>query len=285
MVNASRSQSALAPSRCNWPMIVPRDLTFCSQTRDRNLSRPMSRREGSPFLAISRSVTICVAIPAWSVPGCQRVSSPFIRCQRTRISCSVLLKAWPMCKLPVTFGGGIITEKAGCPGLALAPAAKALASSQSFEIRASASAGVKFFSMGIAGILLSWTCFSGSREKGQALGTAELRSAGSILKGASHGSTRPLIFILAHILPPEASTAGSGRYGSRPCWHRRRRAGAQCPPRWLLWVGLDRPVQPGGEVNQAFRRFHPGQRADLIQHRIQHLGVRGRDLQQKVEAA
>jgi hypothetical protein len=88
-------------------------------------------------------------MPAWSVPGCHSVSSPRIRCQRVRMSCSVLLKAWPMCREPVTFGGGIITEKAGWPGLALAPAAKALASSHSFEIRASASAALKVFSIGI----------------------------------------------------------------------------------------------------------------------------------------
>ena len=55
-----------------------------------------------------------------------------------------------MCKDPVTFGGGIMTENAGWPGLALAPAAKALASSHLAEIRASASAGEKVFSIGIA---------------------------------------------------------------------------------------------------------------------------------------
>ena len=56
MVNASRDQSQLAPSRFNCPMMVPLDLIFCCQTRSRNFSRPISRRVGSRFSAISRSV-------------------------------------------------------------------------------------------------------------------------------------------------------------------------------------------------------------------------------------
>ena len=54
-----------------------------------------------------------------------------------------------MCSDPVTFGGGIITENAGCPGFAFAPAAKTFRSSQSFEMRASASAALKVFSIGM----------------------------------------------------------------------------------------------------------------------------------------
>ena len=130
MVKASRDQSQEAPRRFSWPMMVPRDVIFCCQTRERKASRPISRRVGSPLAAISRSVTICVAMPAWSVPGCQSVSNPCMRFQRTRMSCSVLLKAWPMCNEPVTLGGGIMIEKGALPGLALAPAAKAPASSQ-----------------------------------------------------------------------------------------------------------------------------------------------------------
>ena len=112
-------------------MMVPRLLCFCCQTRSTKASRPISSRVGSPFAAISRSVTIWVAMPAWSVPGCQRVSWPRIRCQRTRMSCSVLLKACPMCSEPVTLGGGITTEKCGAPVLALAPARKHRPSSHS----------------------------------------------------------------------------------------------------------------------------------------------------------
>ena len=49
-------------------------------------------------------------MPAWSVPGSQSVLNPLIRRQRTRTSCIVWLRAWPMCSMPVTFGGGITTE-------------------------------------------------------------------------------------------------------------------------------------------------------------------------------
>src|ERR1700678_1462087 len=45
-------------------------------------------------------------MPAWSVPGSQRVGSPFMRCQRVRMSISVWLSMWPMCRRPVTLGGG-----------------------------------------------------------------------------------------------------------------------------------------------------------------------------------
>ncbi len=47
------------------------------------------------------------AMPAWSVPGCHSTSLPRIRSNRHRMSCSVLLSAWPMCSEPVTFGGGM----------------------------------------------------------------------------------------------------------------------------------------------------------------------------------
>jgi hypothetical protein len=47
-----------------------------------------------------------------------------------RISCSVLFSAWPMCREPVTFGGGITMVKASAPSLAPAPALKASAFSQ-----------------------------------------------------------------------------------------------------------------------------------------------------------
>lgn len=50
-------------------------------------------------------------------------------------------------------------------------------------------------------------------------------------------------------------------------------------------LGSHRAVEAGREVNQAFRRLHTGQRADLVQNGIQHLGVRCRDLQKKIEAA
>src|SRR5438045_6961265 len=66
-----------------------------------------------PWRARSRSTTICVAIPAWSVPGSQSVLNPLMRFQRTMMSCSVMTSAWPMCSRPVTFGGGMTIENFG----------------------------------------------------------------------------------------------------------------------------------------------------------------------------
>src|SRR5712672_4364935 len=45
-------------------------------------------------------------MPAWSVPGIQTARSPSMRCQRVRMSISVWLSMWPMCRRPVTLGGG-----------------------------------------------------------------------------------------------------------------------------------------------------------------------------------
>ncbi len=81
--------------------------------RSRNASRPISWRE-VPSATSCFSTTFCVEIPAWSYPGCQSVSKPRIRCQRTRTSWIEPLSAWPMCSSPVTFGGGTqITKVSG----------------------------------------------------------------------------------------------------------------------------------------------------------------------------
>ena len=50
-------------------------------------------------------------MPAWSVPRIQSVLLPRIRFIRTSASCIEPFSAWPMCRAPVTFGGGIATEK------------------------------------------------------------------------------------------------------------------------------------------------------------------------------
>ena len=75
------------------------------------LTRPIARRPGLPSAASRRSTTIWVAMPAWSVPGCHSASRPCIRRQRTRVSWMVMVSAWPICRLPVTLGGGIMTVK------------------------------------------------------------------------------------------------------------------------------------------------------------------------------
>ncbi len=124
--------------------MVPPDCSFHSQTLATKASRPISRRPALPVRASSRSTTICVAMPAWSRPGCQSTSKPRIRCQRARMSISVWLKAWPMCRLPVTFGGGSrMREGLGARAVALAPARKASAASQAALIAGSAVAGVE----------------------------------------------------------------------------------------------------------------------------------------------
>ena len=56
-------------------------------------------------------------MPAWSVPRIQSELRPRIRFIRTSASCIEPFSAWPMWRAPVTFGGGIATEKfsAGVP--------------------------------------------------------------------------------------------------------------------------------------------------------------------------
>ena len=40
----------------------------------------------------------------------QHVACPRMRSKRHRMSCSVLLSAWPICSEPVTLGGGMTIE-------------------------------------------------------------------------------------------------------------------------------------------------------------------------------
>ena len=61
-----------APNPCNLYC------SFHTHTFSKNFSLPRSWRF-SPSLAIIFSTTFCVAMPAWSVPGIQRASKPFIR--------------------------------------------------------------------------------------------------------------------------------------------------------------------------------------------------------------
>ena len=49
-------------------------------------------------------------MPAWSVPGSQSTFLPFMRCQRIVMSTCAVSNMWPMCKAPVTFGGGMTKE-------------------------------------------------------------------------------------------------------------------------------------------------------------------------------
>ena len=93
--------------------------SFQAQTRSTNSSRPSSWRL-FPSARSSFSTTAWVAIPAWSVPRIQSVLRPRIRFIRTSASCIEPFSACPMCRAPVTLGGGIATEKfsSGVPSAA-----------------------------------------------------------------------------------------------------------------------------------------------------------------------
>ena len=87
MVKRSRLQSGEVPSRRIWRAMVPPDCAFHSQTLATKPARPSSRRPWLlPDAASWRSTTICVAMPAWSVPGCQSTSWPRMRWNRTSVS-------------------------------------------------------------------------------------------------------------------------------------------------------------------------------------------------------
>lgn len=119
MVNRSRDHATPSPRRRIWPLIWPPDSPFHCQTRSTKASRPRSWRD-LPSLPSSRSTTFWVAIPAWSMPGCHSVSKPCMRLRRVRASMRVCSKAWPRCRLPVTFGGGMTTVYGGLSLLASA---------------------------------------------------------------------------------------------------------------------------------------------------------------------
>ena len=110
MVKRSRLQSHEAPRRFSWLMMVPPLSAFHAHTFSTNFSRPIVRRSGSWRSISCRSTTICVAMPAWSVPGCHSTSLPRMRSKRHSTSCSVLLSACPMCSEPVTLGGGMTMQ-------------------------------------------------------------------------------------------------------------------------------------------------------------------------------
>ncbi len=92
-----------------WSPMVPPDSRFQSHTFSMNFSRPRSSLV-VPSAASCFSTTLWVAIPAWSMPGSHSTSKPCIRLRRVNASIRVWSSAWPMCRLPVTFGGGSTME-------------------------------------------------------------------------------------------------------------------------------------------------------------------------------
>mmetsp|Transcript_49822 Transcript_49822/g.153863 ORF Transcript_49822/g.153863 Transcript_49822/m.153863 type:complete len:240 (-) Transcript_49822:2979-3698(-) len=107
MVKRSRDQSTLAAILRSCVQMRLPFFSFQAQTRSRNFSRPRSCRVSFSCLRRSLSTTLWVAMPAWSVPGTQRVTSPHIRCQRESESSMAQVSVWPRCREPVTFGGGM----------------------------------------------------------------------------------------------------------------------------------------------------------------------------------
>ena len=97
--------------------MAPPDSSFHFQTASRNFSRPIATRLCCRS-ASWRSTTSWVAMPAWSVPGCHSTSLPRMRSKRASMSCSVLLRAWPICRRPVTLGGGMTMQNGSASGLA-----------------------------------------------------------------------------------------------------------------------------------------------------------------------
>jgi hypothetical protein len=77
-VKRSRFQSHELPRRWSWLTMM----SWCSrvtfQVSSTNFSRPISRRLVPRFFS-AFSTTCWVAMPAWSQPGTQSVSSPSIR--------------------------------------------------------------------------------------------------------------------------------------------------------------------------------------------------------------
>ena len=78
IVKYSYFQATESPMRRICRVIVEPLLSFQSQTWATKFLRPRSWRL-MPFSCSCRSTTICVAMPAWSVPGTHSVFSPFMR--------------------------------------------------------------------------------------------------------------------------------------------------------------------------------------------------------------
>ena len=78
IVKYSYFQATESPMRRICRVIAPPLVSFQSHTRAVKFLRPRSWRL-MPFSWSWRSTTICVAMPAWSVPGTHSVFSPCMR--------------------------------------------------------------------------------------------------------------------------------------------------------------------------------------------------------------
>ena len=107
IVNLVLSQSHEQPNCFNCSKMVPPYLLVQSQACLRNSSRVKSFLL-MPSLFNLATTLASVAIDAWSVPGTQHALKPFKRARLINTSCMVLLSMCPMCKTPVTLGGGMV---------------------------------------------------------------------------------------------------------------------------------------------------------------------------------
>ena len=107
MVKRSRRQSGEAPRRRSWRVIVPPDSAFHSQTRSMNASRPSSCASICSLgeLALDHHLRWrcrhgrCRAATARRARACAEADEDVLQ---------VKVSAWPICRLPVTLGGGIM---------------------------------------------------------------------------------------------------------------------------------------------------------------------------------
>ncbi len=203
-------------------MIVRPVFSSHSHVSSTNASRPTSCRE-RPSFASSFSTTFCVAMPAWSYPGCQSVSKPRIRCQRINVSWIEPLSAWPRCSPPVTFGGGAQMTYVPSPR-APAPAAYRRSASHASCQRASTPLGS--YRGSIARESRSTWCDGPRRQEG--LGAARQgRREPQYLTYWGDGGRRLATF------QPTMATSGSLRQvllGRSRCGA--RQLGAAAPPRY-----------------------------------------------------
>ena len=105
-VNLSLLQSVLAHISLIWLVIFFWYSSFHFHTSSRNFSLHNHVLLIHSFISFF-STTVCVEIPAWSVPGIHKVSSHFNLWYLTIISSRAKVRECPIWRFQVTFGGGI----------------------------------------------------------------------------------------------------------------------------------------------------------------------------------
>ena len=115
IVNFVLDQSQDAPSFFSCSSIIPPYFSFHFHACFKNSSLD-NESLSIPFSFSMATTLASVAIEAWSVPGTQHASFPFILALLVSMSWIELLSICPMCRTPVTFGGGITIVKGSLSG-------------------------------------------------------------------------------------------------------------------------------------------------------------------------